>query len=288
MMALRASVEATLSASSIRNGHFESISAATRAPAGMSLRGHNVSPKCKISHSLSTSRIRPATSVVRRVGPTKMELETTATTTSEAGSLSNEEGPLPTGPVDVSQHVAVLKKAAKTKKVPATEVFAAIRAIEKAKIDPSNFLKYLGGTQSPGRTWMLVFTVGKDLVREALKGGPGGGQYLPITAIQNFDGPAMRIENGVYLGPLGALAFEGRFSMKNRILAFLFDKLKIKIGILPPFTINIGKKADEARVPGNSDPFFIWFYADDEIIVAKGRGGGLAYWCRCKRVAEKF
>ena len=99
---------------------------------------------------------------------------------------------------------------------------------------------------------------------------------------------AMRIENGVYLGPLGALAFEGRFSMKNRILAFLFDKLKIKIGILPPFTINIGKKADEARVPGNSDPFFIWFYADDEIIVAKGRGGGLAYWCRCKRVAEKF
>ena len=87
VQALRASVEATLSASSIRNGHFESISAATRAPAGMSLRGHNVSPKCKISHSLSSSRIRPATSVVRRVGPTKMELETTATTTSEAGDL---------------------------------------------------------------------------------------------------------------------------------------------------------------------------------------------------------
>ena len=74
----------------------------------------------------------------------------------------------------------------------------------------------------------------------------------------------MRIENGVYLGPIGALAFEGRFSMNKRILAFLFDKLKIKIGSLPHFTINIGKKADEARTPGNTDPFFIWFYADDE------------------------
>lgn len=100
---------------------------------------------------------------------------------------------------------------------------------------------------------------------------------------------AMRIENGVYLGPLGALAFEGSFSLKKRILAFLFEKLKIKIGILPPFTINIGKKEDEGRTPANSDPFFIWFYADDEIIVAKGRGGGLAYWCRCKQVnSEKF
>ena len=98
----------------------------------------------------------------------------------------------------------------------------------------------------------------------------------------------MRIENGVYLGPLGALAFEGRFSMKKRILAFLFDKLKIKIGSLPHFTINIGKKEDEGRIPGNTDPFFIWFYADDEIIVAKGRGGGLAFWCRCRRVAKWF
>lgn len=97
---------------------------------------------------------------------------------------------------------------------------------------------------------------------------------------------AMRIENGVYLGPLGALAFEGRFSMKKRILAFLFDKLKIKIGSLTHFTINIGKKEDEGRIPGNTDPFFIWFYADDEIIVAKGRGGGLAFWCRCRRVAK--
>lgn len=216
-----------------------------------------------------------------------MELEATTTTTSEAGSLS-DEGPLPTGPVDVSPNVAVLKRAAKTRKVPPTEVFAAMRAIEKAKVDPARFLEYLGGSQSPGRTWMLVFTVSKELVREALNGGPGGGQYLPVTAIQNFDAPAMRIENGIYLGPLGALAFEGRFSMKKRILAFLFDKLKIKVGILPPFTINIGKKEDQERVPGNSDPFFIWFYADDEIIVAKGRGGGLAYWCRCKRVSEKF
>jgi hypothetical protein len=81
-----------------------------------------------------------------------------------ADSLTDEEGPLPTGPVDVSQHVAVLKRAAKTKKVPPTEVFAAIRAIEKAKVEPLGFLEYLGGTQSPGRTWMLVFSVSKEVV----------------------------------------------------------------------------------------------------------------------------
>lgn len=80
-------------------------------------------------------------------------------------SLKKDEGPLQKGPVDVSQHVALLKRAAKTKKVAATEVFAAMRAIEKAKVDPSNFLQALGGTESPGRTWMLIFTAGKDLVR---------------------------------------------------------------------------------------------------------------------------
>lgn len=217
---------------------------------------------------------------------------TPTTLTGEADALvddEDDEDPILSGPIDVSQHVALLKRAAKTKKVPPTEVFAAMKAIEKAKVDPSNFLEALGGTQSPGRTWMLIFNANKTMVRDALNGGPGGGQYLPVSAIQNFDAAAMRLENGVYLGPLGAFALEGRFSWKKRILAFIFDKIKIKIGILPAFTINIGKKEDEGRTPGNADAFFIWFYADDEIIVSKGRGEGVAFWCRCKRVqSDKF
>ena len=52
----------------------------------------------------------------------------------------------------------VLKNAAKTRKVAADEIISAFSVIEKAKLDPSGFLETLGGTESPGRTWMLVFT----------------------------------------------------------------------------------------------------------------------------------
>lgn len=52
----------------------------------------------------------------------------------------------------------MLKNAAKTKKVPPEEILNAFSVIEKAKLDPSGFLETLGGTKSPGRTWMLVFT----------------------------------------------------------------------------------------------------------------------------------
>lgn len=52
----------------------------------------------------------------------------------------------------------MLKTAAKTRKVAAEEILAAFSAIEKAKVDPSPFLETLGGSESPGRTWMLIFT----------------------------------------------------------------------------------------------------------------------------------
>lgn len=193
----------------------------------------------------------------------------------------------PKSKVDVSQHLAVLKTAAKTRKVPPTELLVAINAIDNAKVDPSDFLQRIGGTtESPGRTWMLIFTADKKLVKDARDGGPGGGFYLPVTAVQGFDAVAMRNTNGIFLGPIGSLEFEGRFSWKNRILAFLFEKLIIKVGPLGPFTINIEKKEDAGRTPGNADPLFVWFYADDEILVAKGRSGGVAFWCRCARVPQ--
>ena len=52
----------------------------------------------------------------------------------------------------------MLKNAAKTRKVPAEDILSAFSVIEKAKLDPSGFLETLGGTESPGRTWMLIFT----------------------------------------------------------------------------------------------------------------------------------
>ncbi|KAG6413736.1 hypothetical protein SASPL_126450 [Salvia splendens] len=174
---------------------------------------------------------------------------------------------------EVEECVRVLKNAAKTRKVPQEEILNACSVIEKAKIDPSRFLQTLGGTESPGRTWMLVFTAEKKLTR---------GRYFPITAIQRFDAAGKRIENGVYLGPIGSLSFEGRLSWKKRILAFIFEKIRIKVGPLDPFEFSF--KGDDEREPTNSDPFFIWFYIDEEIAVARGRSGGTAFWVRCKRV----
>ncbi|MCL7025933.1 hypothetical protein MKW94_020771, partial [Papaver nudicaule] len=177
----------------------------------------------------------------------------------------------------VEESIKVLKKAAKTRKVAKEEVLAALAVIKKANkdIDPSPFLDTLGGTQSPGNTWMLIFTSKDKLTK---------GSYFPITAVQRFDAAAKRIENGVYLGPLGCLTFEGKFSWKKRILAFTFELLQIKIGPFPPLKISLGKQ-DDTKEPSTKDPFFIWFYVDEEIAVAQGRGGGTAFWCRCRRVA---
>ncbi|XP_022135523.1 uncharacterized protein LOC111007458 [Momordica charantia] len=174
---------------------------------------------------------------------------------------------------EVEKSVKLLKSAAKTRRVAAEEILSALSIIEKAKLDPSRFFDTLGGTSSPGRTWMLIFTAEKKLEK---------GRYFPLTAIQRFDAAGKRIENGVYLGPVGSLTFEGRLSWKNRILAFIFEQIRIKVGPLSPLEINLGKK--EEREPSSKDPFFIWFYVDEEIAVARGRSGGTAFWCRCRRV----
>uniref|UniRef100_A0A7N0T7W1 Uncharacterized protein n=1 Tax=Kalanchoe fedtschenkoi TaxID=63787 RepID=A0A7N0T7W1_KALFE len=108
-----------------------------------------------------------------------------------------------------------------------------------------------------------------------------GGRYFPNTAIQRFDATAKQIENGVFFGPIGYLTFEGRFSWKKRILAFIFERLKITLGPLQTFEISL--RQNEDKEPTTKDPFFIWFYVDEEIAVAKGRGGGTAFWCRCRR-----
>lgn len=178
---------------------------------------------------------------------------------------------------EVEDSLRVLKTAAKTRKVGAEEILSAFSVIEKAKVDPSGFLETLGGTKAPGRTWMLVFTAEKGLK---------SGRYFPITAVQRFDAAAKRIENGVYLGPLGQLTFEGRFSWNKRVLSFIFEKIGIKIGSLKPFEFNFKGKDDREPSNKGKDPFFIWFYIDEEIAVARGRSGGTAFWVRCRRVSS--
>ncbi|XP_048136309.1 uncharacterized protein LOC115742496 isoform X2 [Rhodamnia argentea] len=79
---------------------------------------------------------------------------------------------------EIAEIIKVLKDAAKTRKVPAEEVLSALSVIEKSKLDPSGFLSTLGGSESPGRTWMLIFTAENKLKK---------GRYFPLTAVQRFD-----------------------------------------------------------------------------------------------------
>ncbi|GAV75396.1 hypothetical protein CFOL_v3_18875 [Cephalotus follicularis] len=174
---------------------------------------------------------------------------------------------------ETEEGVKVLKNAARTRKVATKEVLSALYVIEKAKIDPSGFLDTLGGSKSPGRTWMLIFTAEKRYE---------SGRYFPLTAVQRFDAAGRKIENGVFLGPIGFLTFEGRFSWKNRVLAFIFERIRIKFGLLNPLEISLGQKI--GREPNTKDPFFVWFYVDEEIAVARGKSGGTAFWVRCHQV----
>lgn len=137
----------------------------------------------------------------------------------------------------MEQAVSVLRQAADTSSVPATVVFDAMRALEKSKEisaeDKAAWPAVLGGSAAPGRRWRLVFTTGTKQVQEAMKGtGRGGGSYFPLTAVQRWDATASEIENGIYLGWLGALTFKGPYTFEGKKLAFDFDQLKIKLGPL--------------------------------------------------------
>ncbi|CAI0422532.1 unnamed protein product [Linum tenue] len=111
---------------------------------------------------------------------------------------------------------------------------------------------------------MLVFTAQKKLK---------GGRYFPITAVHRFDAAGKRIENGVYFGPIGWLTFEGRFAWKKKkILAFIFERIRIKLGPFNPLEIGIGSGGEQGdREPTTKNgPFFIWLYIDQR---ERERGG---------------
>lgn len=72
------------------------------------------------------------------------------------------------------------------------------------------------------------------------------------------------------------------------MLTFIFERIRIKIGPLKPLEIGFGQKDNREPSTVSKDPFFVWFYIDEEIAVARGRAGGTAFWCRCRRVTTSY
>ncbi|KAL3683021.1 hypothetical protein R1sor_001043 [Riccia sorocarpa] len=60
---------------------------------------------------------------------------------------------------EMLRNVELLKTVAKTTQVTTKEIRKAFKTLEKANLDRSNYSSIIGGTKSPGRPWMLVYTV---------------------------------------------------------------------------------------------------------------------------------
>ncbi|CAI5474125.1 unnamed protein product [Closterium sp. Yama58-4] len=60
----------------------------------------------------------------------------------------------------------------------------------------------------------------------------------PLVSTPLSTHQAMEIENGVFLGPVGCLTFQGPMGFTARRLAFTFHTLTLKLGPLPPFQVS--------------------------------------------------
>lgn len=151
-------------------------------------------------------------------------------------------------------------------------------ALEKQKVKPDGWLEAL---TAPGARWRLIYTAPSKAVVAASKGQQGGaGGYFPIPACQKFD--AEGFENGVFLGPVGSLTVKGPFKMNGRLLSFDVTNTYITLGPWR-FTIPVKKEqAIEDMEPkaAKALPFFVYALVTEDIIVARGRSGGLALWAR--------
>ncbi|GIL61571.1 hypothetical protein Vafri_16059 [Volvox africanus] len=161
-----------------------------------------------------------------------------------------------------------------------SEVLQALVSVEKAKLKPDEWLETL---TAPGSCWRLVYTVpGKDVTAASKKQKGGNGGYFPLAACQKFDPSGF--ENGVFLGPVGHLTFKGGFQMDGRLLHFDVTTMYLGLG---PWRLALPLKKEVALQQMDTKdfkklPFFVYAYVGPDIIVARGRSGGVALWVRAE------
>lgn len=141
--------------------------------------------------------------------------------------------------------------------------------------------------------WRLCFATGTKKARA--KGGIilGKGRYVPkfvpihITFYANLENDTMpkgTITNQVQLGSI-LLQLSGltKYLDKKNILAFDFLQMQLSLFAKTIFTQSIGstkKNEDFYEKPIGKLPFFSFFLVTENMIAARGKGGGLALWIR--------
>ncbi|MFK0730980.1 MAG: hypothetical protein ACFKPT_01805 [Gloeotrichia echinulata GP01] len=141
--------------------------------------------------------------------------------------------------------------------------------------------------------WRLCFVTGTKKVRQ--RGGIvlGKGLYLPkfvgihISFSSSLEQAAGRgeIGNQVQLGSvLLQLTGPAQYLGKKNILAFDFTQMQIslfgRVLVNKQIRSAKGKNGDFYNQPIAKLPFFAFFFVTQDIIAARGRGGGLAIWIR--------
>lgn len=190
--------------------------------------------------------------------------------------------------VDTDKAVSVIKSAVeKPNSVPAPVVLDAMLQLEAQKLPAEGWQEIL---QAPGTHWRLIFTADEKQVQAAKKKQPNkGGIYFPIAACQKFDGAKMDFENGVFLGPLAYLTFNGPYAMKGKQLTFDVASMNIGLGPLK-FSIPLKKNAPAVADMDPKDskklPFFLYAYIDKDLVIGRGRSGGLAVWQKASQEWE--
>ncbi|MGD1906348.1 MAG: hypothetical protein ACFB0C_10185 [Leptolyngbyaceae cyanobacterium] len=141
-------------------------------------------------------------------------------------------------------------------------------------------------------TWRLGFITGTVKTRQRAGTVLGAGRFLPKFVgirlkYEATDGTAGigTVENSVTLGALRLqLTGPTRFWPQTNSLAFDFTQLEIRLGGLRLYSGELrGGAARSAAFQTETlkdQAFFTYFWATEQGIAARGRGGGLALWVR--------
>ena len=153
-----------------------------------------------------------------------------------------------------------------------------MRALEEGKaLDVEQLAAHLDNAR-----WRLVFTSSAGDLAKLRKTGTGGGRYFPLTAVQSWSSGG-HIRNGVHLGHWAALQFDGPFRLSGKRMQFDFDKLSLKfLGLKGSFQLKPPGYSlpEQSTKAGGALPFFLFAWADGDLVVARGRSGGVALWAR--------
>ena len=172
------------------------------------------------------------------------------------------------------------------------EVVNALLTAEKAarKNKPNYTFEQLVGT------WKLRFITGTKKTQQKAGIVLGAGRYMPsyvaieLTYSFGEQQPNLfrgRVNNSVKLGGINlALTGPVKFLEPKNILAFDFTTINIKLFNLKLYDgyMNKGqaKEAEFFTKKLSEQAFFAYFLIQENLIAARGRGGGLALWSRIK------